>query len=176
MVAGDYLLRRYVAKHLELLFAQDDMQEFIVFVDSRLVSFLYPAYNRSMMRINAFLRQGRNDKALKEIDILITQPRLSGLQLQEVELKAFELSISSGNDKKASYWLKRIKEFGNDGLMQDCKIVYEVTMKGSSAYINKMESELPSATGERKAQLSYLLEKQYQNLAQANNDEALNLC
>ena len=155
--------RKLVFSYISELYRSKRYDELIDFLDTLFVKLLYPQYNRTYTRLNAYLAKGDADKAARAFDELLTM-KTSSEQRKDLVVKAFEFYMNTGRHKDAKALLEEIATFGSESLTERCELTYDIVARKSSRHIDEMEAELAGDVSHaRRLELSYLLALQYRN-------------
>lgn len=166
MIALDKIVRIKVSEHIDALYSAGNGDELLTYLDGFLVKYLYPAYNRAFMKINALELTGDFDGEGRELALLLSEKRLDNKQRHAVVLRGFEFYLKEGNAQRARELLEEIEGWDRFPSKNLYFILYSVVVEKSAAYIPLCKDKLQDAQGADKLQLLYLLSKQYENIEQ----------
>lgn len=168
VIAADKIVRRRVSERINALYSAGNGGDLLDYLDGHLVKYLYPAFNRAYMRINAYELMGDSKGEGQELALLLSEKRLDEKQRHAIVLRGFEFYLKEGKAKKARELLDEIE--GWDGFPSKgmYTVLYKVVAEKSADYISLCEDKLKSAQEADKLQLLYLLSKQYENVGQAD--------
>lgn len=159
MLGGRNLALSYVTQ----LYQAGKYDELVDFLDTFIAKALYPSYNRTYAKLNAYLAKGDSAKAGRAFDELLTM-KTSPVQRKDLVVKAFEFYMNTGRHKDAKSLLAEIETLEDAALAKRCKITYDIIARKSHAYIQEMEAELEGTVSHaRKLELSHMLAQQYRN-------------
>ena len=168
VIAADKIVRKRVSEHIDALYSAGNGSGLLDYLDGHLVKYLYPAFNRAYMRVNAYERMGDSKGEEQELALLLSEKRLDKKQRQAVVLRGFEFYLKEGKAKKARGLLDEIEGWDGFPSKDMYTVLYKVVAEKSADYIPLCEDKLKSANGAEKLQLLYLLSKQYKNAGQAD--------
>ena len=159
LVGGRKLVMGYVGQ----LYDTEQYDELVDFLDTAIAKFLYPRYNRTYAKFNAYLAMGDAEKCGRALDELLTM-QTSGAQRRDLIVKAFEFYMNTGRYKDAKALLPEIDSLGDEALARRTELTYDVIARKSYSHIAEMEEEIAGDVSHaRKIELSYLLSLQYRN-------------
>lgn len=165
LILSDLIMRKVVSNRITRYFSMGKYEELLSYLDTFTAkNFLHP-FNRDYVRMNAYLALGQDEKAIEIVDKLL-QAKLDKRQKPAVVDSAFTLYLDAGRYKDAKKMLAIIEKEGQKDYAESCREMYEIIANKSSRYLNEMLEELPSASGEAKAQLLSLIALQYRNRGQ----------
>ena len=168
VIAADKIVRRRVSEHINALYSAGNGGDLLDYLDGHLVKYLYPAFNRAYMRVNAYELMGDSKGEGQEWALLLSEKRLDEKQRQAIVLRGFEFYLKEGKAKKARELLDEIEGWGEFPSKDMYTVLYKVVAEKSADYISLCEDKLKSAQGADKLQLLYLLSKQYENAGQTD--------
>lgn len=163
-VATDKIVRRKVAGHIDALYSTGNGSDLLVYLDSHLVKYLYPSFNRAFMRVNAYELIGDAKGEGRELAMLLSEKRLDEKQRHTVVLRGFEFYLKERENKKARELLNEIERWDNFPSADMYSMLFEVVTNNSASYIQACEDILTDTEGADRLQLLYLLSKQYKNI------------
>lgn len=149
---------------MQVLLSQKRFDELFEVLDSKLVRYLFPEYNREYLRLNAYLVKGDTKAAGRVLDGLLTQ-KASREQRIDLVIKALNIYVSEGKVKRAKAMLDEIESWDDKKLapkQRECRQLYDVVLLKKTSHIREMEEELQTAKGARRSHLEYLLALQYE--------------
>ena len=141
---------------------EQKFEEFFKYLDSFSTKMMYAPFNREYMRLNAFFLMGDEKKIRKQFDVMFTKG-MSKKQNLDISMKAFYFYLDDNNKLKVREMLDRIQKCGNDEFYTQCKIMADVLMEKSVAYIDDMEQQVKQCDGVDRGMFQYLLGVQYLN-------------
>ena len=157
--------KRTMFNRLQTLLSQQKYDEFYGVLDSKLCGLLFPEYNRTYLRLNAYLMQGREEEAEVIFNDLLTR-RLPKRQRIDLVIKAFSFFVERKNKKRSRELLNEIESWEDESaakLKRECRRSYDILILKRSSYIEEMKRELEAAKGMQRTQLIYYLALQYEN-------------
>lgn len=155
--------KRALFAKVEHFFEVEDYQAALDVLDTAMARVAFPTYNRQFMRLNALMSLERTEDATETIDGLL------GLKMnrdQKLALygKALMFFVEVEDRTRAERVLDLIRGLGDADLIEQSEQTVEIFLKGSSAYIDRMETALKTAReGGERMRLCQLLAVQYEN-------------
>ena len=169
--------KRTLFAKLEGLIEQGKFDEFFKRIDSPMTRLVYPDYNRTYFKLNAYMMKGDYKAANSVLDDLLSR-KTSSEQRADLVVKAFNIYISLNKTKKAKAMLDEIDQLEDakySSAKEDCRMMYDIAILKKSNYIDQMERALDKMSGPARGRLEYLLALQYQNRGDmAKRNEYLN--
>ena len=169
--------KRTLFAKLSMLIEQGKYDEFFRKIDSPVTRLVYPDYNRTYFKLNAYMMKGDYKAASGVLDDLLSR-KTSSEQRADLVIKAFNVYISMNKGKKAKAMLDEIEQLDSskyESDKQDCRMMYDIAILKKSNYIDQMERALDNMTGPARGRIEYLLALQYQNRGNmAKRNEYLN--
>ncbi|WP_294562770.1 hypothetical protein [uncultured Traorella sp.] len=133
-----YLEKRYTIKLMKAIMTDED--EFLKLVDSFMVKYLFPPYNREFMRLNNYIARGA-DKKVKEQISLMEQMRMNRNQRFAVYQTAFQYFITINSESNAKNMQRKMNAFIDENKLDpEMKKTIDMDMK---MYFDKDISTLP---------------------------------
>lgn len=166
VIAADKIVRRRVSERINELYSAGNGGDLLDYLDGHLVKYLYPAFNRAYMKVNAYELTGDSKGEGQELALLLSEKRLDEKQRRAVVLRGFEFYLKEGKAKKARELLNEIEGWDGFPSKDMYLVLYRVVADKSSDYITLCEGKLKDARGPDKLQLLYLLSRQYENNGQ----------
>lgn len=166
MVAAPQFIRGTTSPHIQTMFAQHKFEELLAYLDTPLVRIGYPKWNRTFMKLNAYLIKGDTENASLVLSELLSV-HSSREQRKELILKAFDFYIGMERYDEAGALLPEINEIVDEVTAKDRQVTYDVLAKGDCSYVEEMKQDMEVAPPMRKAHLAFLLKTQYENLGNA---------
>lgn len=157
--------KRTTFDRLHGMLAAGDFDGFFKLIDAPFTRALYPAYNLMYFKLNAYLIQGDNERAHELLEQLLAH-KTAPKQRVDLVIKAFNIYVGQQDRMGAKAMLKEIEGWTDEnarGVQRECRRIYDIALKGSSAYIEEMKDEIAQASGTRRGQLEYFLSVQYEN-------------
>lgn len=163
--------KRSTFKKLHNLLARREFGEYMTMLDSFLVKYLYPKYNRLYMKLNGYLFMEDHEETQHLFDVMLNM-RVSKKQRKDLVLKAFNYYVEQEDKQNAERLLEEIKTW-EDGLKKEeaCRI-YDIFILKKFCYIDEMESKLEQLKGFERSALEYLLALQYENKGDHKKSES----
>ena len=96
VIAADKIVRKRVSEHIDALYSAGNGSGLLDYLDGHLVKYLYPAFNRAYMRVNAYELMGDSKGEEQELALLLSEKRLDKKQRQAVVLRGFEFYLKMG--------------------------------------------------------------------------------
>lgn len=152
--------KNYLLNKLLMCLKEQNFDEFMKILDSVACKYVYPAFNREYLRLNAYVLKGDLQCVRDQFDCLL---RMRKTRQQETDIctKAFYFYIDEQNVERANAILETIKALKEDSLLQECTIIFDVFLMKSIAYIDEMEQTIDSVDGVNKGMFHYMLAMQY---------------
>lgn len=153
--------RTMISNKLQNLFASKLYDEFLDTVDEPLTRFFIPAYNRTYLRLNAFMAKGSVEKAMEAFDQLLAM-RSTRAQRDDLLFKAFQFYMQQEDFKGAKAVLDEMQSYGrHEKRVEECVQAYEIFGNNSYAYIDEMEAAFDEAPYALKVSYALMLAAQY---------------
>lgn len=172
------VLQNVMLNKLQGALARGEYDEFFKLVDSRLVRMLYPEYNRTYLKLNAYLMEGDDSKVDEILDDLLSRD-LPQKQRSDLIVKAFDIYIERGDKYNARRMLKEIDGSTNeeDGVDEEtrknCHRQFDIVIMEKCNHIDEMLQELlGDCDDEDRVSLGYLIALQYKNKGETEMSEA----
>lgn len=155
--------KRALFAKVEYYFEVEDYQAALDVLDTAMARLAFPTYNRQFMRLNALMSLERAEEATETIDGLL-ELKMSRDQKFALYGKALMFFVEVEDRPRAEKVLGLIRGLGDASLTEQSEQTVEIFLKGSSAYIDRMETALKATRegGERMC-LCQLLAVQYEN-------------
>ena len=173
---GVNIKKRNLFQKLQSLLAHEQYDELFQLLDAPLTRLLYPEYNLSYFKLNAYLVKEDIQAANKLLEELLSR-KLSKRQRYDLVIKGFNIYLSQENRKRAQELLEEIESWQDEQMntiQHDCRRTYDIVILDSSNYIDEMEQELEGAQGMARGRIEYFLALQYENRGDhAKHDEYL---
>lgn len=147
--------------------------EFFTLIDKPFTRMLYPAYNLTYFKLNAYLLKDDTANVNKTLTELLGA-RTSKRQRVDLVTKAFNIYVGQQDKRRAKELLAEIEGWTDERLaavQHDCRRTYDILLGKSSAYLDEVSRELEGAEGARRGQLEYLLARQYENKGDTQSAE-----
>ena len=157
--------KRTMFSKLQYLLAQGQYDEFFRMIDSRIARLVYPDYNRQYFKLNAYIFKGDWKEANAVLDDLLAR-KVSDEQRRDLVVKAFNIYLGLKKAKKAKALLEEMESWRDPkyrSVQQDSRMMYDIAIAKSHAYIEQMEKQLEHSSGAARSRLDYLLAIQYEN-------------
>ena len=154
--------KRATFAKLEAYLREGDLENYLKVLDRPLTNVLYPKYNVLFMRLNALLAMDDAEKTaavIREMGSL----KMNDEQRIALAVKAFTFYVEIEDELHAREVLEYLEANGDESMAKANRRTYDIFLKGSHAYINKMESALSDASGVEEALLCQMLAIQYDN-------------
>ena len=141
MVAAPQFIRGTTSPHIQMMFAQHKFEELLAYLDTPLVRIGYPKWNRTFMKLNVYLVEGKTDDASLMLSELLSV-HSSREQRKELILKAFDFYIGLERYEEAGALLPEITEITDEVTAKDRQATYDVLAKGNCGYVEEMEQDM----------------------------------
>lgn len=145
-------------KHLQ----KGDFDAYFKTLDSFGCKYFYPVFNREYMRLNAYMMKGDLGKIEETFETLL-RIRKSKKQELDVSIKAFYYYLDEKNKSKCKKLLAVIKRSGDEAILNECQIIYDIFLCKETKYIDMMEEQIkdPDCIGVNKGMFDFMLALQY---------------
>lgn len=173
---GMNIKKRSVFRRLQSLLAGGEFDEFFKLIDAPSTRMMYPEYNLSYFKLNAYLIKDDAKEADKVLENLLSH-KLNKRQRYDLVVKGFNIYVGQGNRKRAQELLEEIEGWQDEQMapvQQECRLTFDIAILGKSDHIEEMEQQLDKTEGMARGRLEYLLALQYENRGnKAKRDEYL---
>ena len=159
---GSTFLKNSIFNKLLKDMQKQDFDSFFKRLDSFLTKLFYAPFNREYMRLNAYFLMGDEKNIRKQFDVIFAQ-RMNKKQSLDISMKAFYFYMDDKNKLKVDEMLDRIQKCGNEEFYSQCKIMSDIVIDKSAAYIDEMEKQVKECTGIDRGMFHYMLGLQYLN-------------
>lgn len=162
---GMSLKKRLLFRRLQGLLTAGDFDAFFELIDKPLTRILYPEYNLSYFKLNAYLLKDDTKAATEMLEDLLNR-KLGKKQRRDLVVKAFNIYLGQENRKRTQALLEEIESWDDEtmrGIQHECRRTYDIVILGKSNYIDEMEREVPETQGMMRGRLEYFLALQYEN-------------
>ena len=155
--------KRALFAKVEHYFEVEDYQAALDVLDTAMARLAFPTYNRQFMRLNALMSLECTEEATETIDGLL-EFKMSRDQKLALYGKALMFFVEVEDRPRAEKVLGLIRGLGDASLTEQSEQTVEIFLKGSSAYIDRMETALKATReGGERMRLCQLLAVQYEN-------------
>lgn len=155
--------KRATFRKLHNLLARGEYGEYLTMLDSFLVKYLYPKYNRLYMKLNGYMFIEDHEEIGRLFDEMLAM-RVTKKQRKDLVLKAFNYYVERSDGKRAKALIDEIDTWEDDeNQKKESHRIYDIFILKKYSYIDEMEERLKEASGLDKGFLEYLLALQYDN-------------
>lgn len=157
--------KRTTFNRLQDMLSKGEYDAFFELIDKPLTRALYPAYNLTYFKLNAYILKG-DDQAANDLFDQLLASKTSKTQRYDLVVKAFNFYVGQEDKKRSKAMLKEIESWEGEQFEQaqtDCRTTYDIVISKKSSYIDEMEAKLEQTSGAMRGRLEYLLAIQYEN-------------
>ena len=155
--------KRASFRKLSSLLSKGEYDAYFAYLDTPLVKYLYPKYNRLYMKLNGLMFKEDHAQIQKMFDELLSY-RITKKQRKDLVLKAFNYYIERGDKKNTKTLLDEIDTWENeDTQKKESHKLYDIFILKKYNYIEEMEAVLDQLSGMNLGFMEYLLSLQYEN-------------
>lgn len=160
-IATQYLKQSIFKKLLKNL-QKGNFDIYFKTLDSFGCKYFYPVFNREYMRLNAYVIKGDKEKVEETFETLLRMRKAKKQEL-DVAIKAFYYFLDEGNKSKCQELLSILEKNGNEAVLNECQIIYDILLCKETKYIDMMEEQLkdPECKGVNRGMFDYMLGLQY---------------
>lgn len=163
--------KRATFRRLHQLLSKGEYGDYLTMLDSFLVKYLYPKYNRMYMKLNGYLFMEDHEEVVRLFDEMLAM-RTSKKQRRDLVVKAFNYFVEKADQKRSKALLDEIDTWEDaDDQKKESHRIYDIFILKKYSYIEEMEARLPQASGMDKGFLEYLLSLQYENKGDKKKSE-----
>ena len=166
-----YVKQKTTFNRLEKMLEDEDYDGFFKLVDSKLTHLLFPEYNLTYFKLNAYLNMGDDENVDKILDDLLSR-NLPEEQRQDLVIKAFTIYLQREDKEKTRELLKEIESWNSEKYRQtthECRRLYDIVILEKANHIDEMERELGASEGKERGRLEYFIALQYHNKGDEEN-------
>ena len=166
-----YVKQKTTFNRLEKMLEDEDYDGFFKLVDSKLTHLLFPEYNLTYFKLNAYLNMGDDENVDKILDDLLSR-NLPEEQRQDLVIKAFTIYLQREDKEKTRDLLKEIESWNSEKYRQtthECRRLYDIVILEKANHIDEMERELGASEGKERGRLEYFIALQYHNKGDEEN-------
>lgn len=156
------ILKRTQFKKLLTYLQTGDFKTFEAKIDTPLMKYLYPQFNRDYLRLNAYVLQGDEKKIEAGLQRLLSY-KMSKKQKEDVYMKAFNYYVGVEKPGKAKEALDLVKTLDHPAMEAEAQRIYDIFMMKKSNYIDEMLEQFEMQDSTAKGVTAYLLSVQYEN-------------
>ncbi|TDW20578.1 hypothetical protein EDD63_11244 [Breznakia blatticola] len=156
------VLKRTQFKKLLTYLQTGDFKTFEAKIDTPLMKYLYPQFNRDYLRLNAYVLQGDEKKIEAGLQKLLSY-KMSKKQKEDVYMKAFNYYVGVEKPGKAKEALDLVKTLDHPAMEAEAQRIYDIFMMKKSNYIDEMLEQFEMQDSTAKGVTAYLLSVQYEN-------------
>ena len=160
---GSQILKAVISNQLVSAVAKNDKKTFYRKVDTFFAKLLIAPFKREYMRLCMLFMEGDKAKIEEQLD-LVLKMRLSAQDSLDVHFKAFYFYVDCKNKVKANEVLRKIRTMVDDENYRQIKLVYDIELDKSSAYIEGMEELVKREKGYDAGLYYYYLGVQYNTI------------
>lgn len=155
--------KRATFRKLHNLLAKGEYGEYLTMLDSFLIKYLYPKYNRLYMKLNGYMFLEDHEEIGRLLEEMLAM-RVTKKQRKDLVLKAFNYYVERADQKQAKVLLDEIDTWEEEeNQKKESHRIYDIFILKKYSYIEEMEERLKEASGLDKGFLEYLLSLQYEN-------------
>lgn len=156
------ILKRTQFKKLLTYLQTGNFKTFEEKIDTPLMKYLYPQFNRDYLRLNAYVLQGDEKKIEAGLQKLLSY-KMSKKQKEDVYMKAFNYYVGVEKPGKAKEALDLVKTLDHPAMEAEAQRIYDIFMMKKSNYIDEMLEQFEMQDSTAKGVTAYLLSVQYEN-------------
>ncbi len=160
---GSQVLKAVISNQLVNAVAKNDKKTFYRKIDTFLTKFLIPPFKREYMRLCMLFMEGDKIKIEEQLEMCMKM-RLTAEDSLDVHFKAFYFYVDCKNKVKANEVLRKIRTMVDDENYRQIKLIYDIELDKSSAYIEAMEELVKREKGYDAGLYYYYLGVQYNTI------------
>lgn len=149
---------------------KQDFEGFEKELDSSLCVLLIPSFNREYLRMNAYLMQGDLKKIENQLEVLLKM-KTNKAQRKQVIIRSFDYYVNQLNKPKSKELLNEIKQTGDEKLISNCQMMYDILIEKKTKYIDQLEKQLHQGSIAEQGMAAYLISLQYGHLNDKVNEK-----
>lgn len=153
--------KRVQMDRLAVLIECKDFEQFDKVANSFLTKVVVKHYDLESAKLNSYIARKDRKKTDEQFDFLLKVAKNDDKVLN-LEMRAFEYYLYDHNKNKAKTHLKTIKEM-NKEFGKHCQMEYDIVLEKSAEYIEQLEKDVESYSGQRRMVCLYLLKLSYEN-------------
>ncbi len=162
--------KRATFRKLHNLLARGEYGEYLSLLDSFLVKYLYPKYNRLYMKLNGYLFMEDHDEASNLFEQMLSM-HITKKQRKDLVLKAFNYYVERMDKEHAATLMAEIDTWEEEAQKAEAHRIYDIFILKKYDYIEEMEARLNDLSGFDLGALEYLLSLQYENKGDKKKSE-----
>ena len=159
-IIGSEVLKKYLDMKIEMFYTAEMYQEAIDLLDKIYTRILFSTFKQYYLRFTIYEADGNNKAAELMLEHLLNM-RVSKKRRLALVLQAFNFYVMNGHRKDAQGMLDEIKASGNQAVIADSQLTYDIVLGKRCDKIDQMEGMLQQADPQTRAKLYLLLEHQY---------------
>ena len=160
--------KRATFRKLHNLLARGEYGEYLSLLDSFLIKYLYPKYNRLYMKLNGYLFMEDHDEASRLFEQMLSM-HVTKKQRKDLVMKAFNYYVERMDKDHSSTLLAEIDTWEEEAQKVEAHRIYDIFILKKYNYIEEMEARLNDVSGFDLGALEYLLSVQYENKGDARD-------
>lgn len=162
--------KRATFRKLHNLLARGEYGEYLSLLDSFLIKYLYPKYNRLYMKLNGYLFMEDHDEASRLFEQMLSM-HVTKKQRKDLVMKAFNYYVERMDKDHSSTLLAEIDTWEEEAQKVEAHRIYDIFILKKYNYIEEMEARLNDVSGFDLGALEYLLSVQYENKGDKKKSE-----
>lgn len=157
------ILSKYYLKKLTDLLLSSNFDDFYKLINSKIIKYLIPIYNREYLLLNSYIIKNDEIK-IKEQYKKIFDMKLSKKQERVIYLEGFNYFCSKNDREMIDAIYNHIQTFEEEDIKKENQRIYDICVLKKANHIEEMEEEFKNTNNKNIAMMLYL---QYKNI----NDE-----
>lgn len=149
---------------------KQDFEGFEKELDSSLCVLLIPSFNREYLRMNAYLMQGDLHKIEGQLEVLLKM-KTNKVQRKQVVIRSFDFYVNQLNKPKSKELLNEIKQLGDEKLISNCQMMYDILIEKKTKYIDQLKQQVHQGSIAEQGMAAYLISLQYGYLNDKANEK-----
>lgn len=145
------------------LLNEKNFDEFDRLIDSRLVKLVFDPFNVDYIKLNGCIYK-QDKKAIDNAFLRFDQVKLTALQRDDIDLKAFNYYLSEGNVAKVHKYYKNIKDSSSNKMKKEVHRLYDIYIEKGSKYLDELIEETAALDERYKSSNELLISAIYGNL------------
>lgn len=144
-IIGSEVLKKYLDMKIEMFYTAEMYQEAIDLLDKIYTRILFSTFKQYYLRFTIYEADGNNKAAELMLEHLLNM-RVSKKRRLALVLQAFNFYVMNGRRKDAQGMLDEIKSSGNQAVIADSQLTYDIVLGKRCDKIDQMEGMLQQAT------------------------------
>lgn len=161
LVFGRSYYRRLTMNRILTAMSKQDFDKVFKILDSFGCKSFFTAMDRERLRLDNFVLMANADKIREQFNMMLNM-RISKKEKADIYVKAFYFYLDEHDKRRAKEMVDKMKGYVDDTTHTQCKLIYDVVLDKSTAYVNILEESVKEyQAGYDRGMLHYLLGLQY---------------